>query len=198
MKENNIVAVSQKKFIHTTDSKHTNPVAENILNRNFALQEKNKAWVGDITYIWTSRGFTYLSTVIDLYSRKIVSWSMGYLMTKKLVIEPLEDAVKHRKPENELIFHSDRGSQNASNDFKNSLSKNKVIQSMSRKGNCWDNAVAESFFKTIKTECLNRYKFRNLNEVERIVFEYIEMFYNTRRLHSTLGYLSPNEFERLN
>ena len=119
-------------------------------------------------------------------------------MTKNLVIEPLEEALRYRKPENKLIFHSDRGSQYTSNDFKKILIQSKVIQSMSRKGNCWDNAVAESFFKTIKTECLNRYKFRNLKEVESTIFEYIEMFYNTRRLHSTLGYLSPDEFERLN
>ena len=138
----------------------------------------------------------YLSTVIDLFARRVVGWSTGKRITKVLVIESLTNAINYRKPDANLIFHSDRGSQYASNDFKELLKKNDINQSMSRKGNCWDNAVAESFFKTIKSELIYWNNFQTRAEAELKIFEYIEMFYNTKRLHSTINYMTPTEFEK--
>ena len=151
--------------------------------------------VGDITYIWTKEGWLYLSTVIDLYSRRVVGWKVADRITKELVIESLRDALIRRKPAEGLIFHSDRGSQYASDEFVEFLQDNKVLASMSRKGDCWDNAVAESFFKTIKSEMIYWYNFKTRAEAELRIFEYIEMFYNKNRLHSSNDYMSPVDFE---
>ena len=155
-------AIQKKKFKKTTDSNHNLPLKENLLNRNFDISKPNKAWVSDITYIPTAEGWLYLAVVIDLYSRKVVGWSINKRMTRQLVINALEMAIKNRNPKKGLIFHSDRGSQYASHDFQKELWKNGMRSSMSRKGDCWDNAVAESFFSTIKTELIyqNNYKTR--------------------------------------
>lgn len=198
MSENGLIARGRRKYKVTTDSDHRLPVAPNLVNRNFALEKKNKVWVGDITYIWTREGWLYLSTVIDLYSRKIVSWSLSKRMTKQIVTGALQDAIQTRKPEAGLIFHSDQGSQYASNEFRNILSSINAQPSMSRRGNCWDNAVAESFFKTIKTEFIRWENFQSRREAELKIFSYIEIFYNRQRLHSTNGYLSPVEYEEQN
>jgi len=191
-----IRAKTRRKYKLTTDSKHSKNIAPNLLQREFVINEINKVWVGDITYIWTREGWLYLSTVIDLYSRRVVGWSIGKRITKELVIKSLSDAMNKRKPEKGLIFHSDRGSQYASDEFVGLLKNNDAIPSMSRKGDCWDNAVAESFFKTIKSEMIYWYKFRTRAEAELRIFEYIEIFYNKNRLHSSNGYMSPIDFER--
>jgi len=195
MKKYGITPKVRRKFRITTDSSRTRNIAKNLLNRNFETYEKNQVWVGDITYVWTQEGWLYLSTVIDLYSRKIVGWSVGKRMTKKLVVSPLQAAIRQRKPEAGLIFHSDRGSQYGSDDFIGLLSSIGAVPSMSRKGNCWDNAVAESFFSTIKRELIFRRLFQTRKEAELSIFDYIEIFYNRVRLHSTIGGLSPENFE---
>jgi len=197
MRENSITAKMKKKFKKTTDSNHSNYVSPNLLNQNFNEALPNTVWVADITYISTYEGWLYLSVILDLYSRKVVGWSMSNRMTSQLVIDSLKHAVEVRKPEAGLIFHSDRGSQYASNDFRRSLKKHKIIQSMSGKGNCYDNAVAESFFHTLKTEFINWEKFKTRNEAKSSVFSFIEVFYNRKRRHSYLEYLSPYNYELL-
>lgn len=196
MKKYNIKSITKRKFVNTTDSNHNYKVVPNILNREFNIKQINIVWVGDITYIWTREGWLYLSTVIDLFSRRIVGWSLSNRMTKALVIQSINNAIDLRHPNPELLFHTDQGSQYASNEFKMVLTKNEIKQSMSRRGNCWDNAVAESFFKTIKIELIYRYDFKTRKEAELIIFEYIEMFYNTNRLHSTINYMSPCDYEK--
>ena len=195
MKKHSIKAKTKRKFRVTTDSKHSLKIAPNIVQRNFYAEEMNKVWVGDITYIWTREGWLFLSMVIDLCSRRVVAWSLRKRLTKELAISSLKDAFKIRRPAPGLIFHSDQGSQYASNEFREVLANNKAIASMSRKGNCWDNAVAESFFKTIKCELIYWYNFKSRKEAELKIFEYIEMFYNRSRLHSTINYMSPVAFE---
>lgn len=197
MKKHGIKAKTKRKFKHTTDSNHNLKVAPNLLKRNFRADKINRVWVGDITYIWTREGWLYLSAVIDLYSRKVVGWSLNKRMIKKLVISSLKAAIAMRRPEKGLMFHSDRGSQYASDDFKKVLKGIDAQQSMSRKGNCWDNAVAESFFKTIKSELIYWRKYQTRYEAEMSIFEYIEMFYNRSRLHSVTNYMSPHSFEKL-
>jgi len=187
---------TKRKYKLTTDSKHSKNIAPNLIQRNFKVNDMNKVLVGDITYIWTKEGWLYLSTVIDLYSRRVVGWSLSNRITKELVIESLRDALNKRRPSAGLIFHSDRGSQYASDEFVEFLKSNDVLPSMSRKGDCWDNAVAESFFKTIKSEMIYWYNFRTRAEAELRIFEYIEMFYNRNRLHSSNDYMSPVDFER--
>lgn len=196
MSKNNLVSKIKKKFKVTTDSKHNLPVSENILNRNFDVASANKCWVGDISYIWTKEGWLYLATVIDLYSRAVVGWSVGECMTSSLVEDALLKAVWKRKPNKGLIFHSDRGSQYASNSFQKLLKNYKIVSSMSRKGNCWDNAVAENFFKIIKSELIYHCNYNTRAEARSDIFEYIETFYNSKRLHSKLKYMSPMQFEQ--
>lgn len=188
---------TRRKFKVTTDSKHDKKTSPNLLQRNFKAEDKNKVFVGELTYIWTKEGWLYLSTVIDLYSRRVVGWSLGKKLTRELVINSLRSALLTRKPKQGSIFHSDRGSQYASDEFRKVLSDNGTAQSMSRKGDCWDNAVAESFFKTIKSELLYWFNFKTREEAELSIFEYIEMFYNTNRLHSSIDYMSPAAYERL-
>jgi transposase InsO family protein len=183
----------KRRFKSTTDSKHSLPVSNNELQRAFAVEKPNSVWVSDITYVDTSEGWLYLATFIDLYSRKVVGWSMNERMTADLVVSAFDMAVKRRGMSAPKLVHSDRGSQYASETFRSRLKKCK--QSMSRKGNCWDNAVAESFFGALKSELIHRQLFKTRKEAEISIFDYIEIFYNKNRLHSTLGYVSPTEFE---
>jgi len=184
-----------KKYRATTDSKHSFPVAENLLDRQFFRAGPNQVWASDITYIWTMEGWLYLAAVIDLHSRMVVGWSMNERLDRGLVLDALSMAVGRRKPKPGLIHHSDRGSQYASIEYQSALAKQGMLCSMSRKGDCWDNAVAESFFSTLKTERVHHRLYRSRDEARRDIFEYIEVFYNRVRLHSTLGYLSPAQFE---
>lgn len=195
MNKNNIAAKRKKKFKRTTNSNHGNYISPNLLNQNFRTNSPNEVWVSDITYISTYEGWLYLAVVLDLYSRKVVGWSMSNRMTSKLVIDALEHAIIDRQPVAGLIFHSDRGSQYASIDFRKSLKNNDIIQSMSGKGNCYDNAVAESFFHTLKTELVYWGKYKTRSDAKSSIFKFIEGFYNRRRRHSYLNYLSPFNFE---
>lgn len=196
MREEGIVAVQKRKFRVTTNSKHDYPVWPNILNRNFVVDKPNTIWVSDITYIWTFEGWLYLAAVLDLYSRVIVGLAMDKTIADTLTTQAMRQAIYQRRPDKGLILHSDRGSQYASNDFKAILIENEFVGSMSKKGDCWDNAVAESFFHTLKIELIHRMKFKTRDEAKRKIFEYVQMYYNRKRAHSTLGYLSPMEYER--
>lgn len=195
MKVHGIVGKAAKKFKATTDSKHNLPIAENLLKQNFVTEKPNTVWVSDITYIWTLEGWLYLAVILDLYSRQVVGWAMSNRMTSGLVIKALYQAIGRRNPGIGCVFHSDRGVQYASADFRDVLKVYGFIQSMSRKGNCYDNAVAESFFHTLKTEHVYDYRYETRAEATQSIFEYIEMFYNRQRRHSTLGYRSPVSFE---
>lgn len=196
MREENLRAKGKRKFKPvTTDSKHGYPVAANLVQQNFTVAEPDQVWVGDITYVWTEEGWLYLAVVIDLFSRKIIGWAMDKQMTRHLVIDALRMAYWKRKPKVKVIFHSDRGSQYASHDFQDLLCQLKMVGSMSGKGNCYDNAVAESFFHSLKVELIYDEKFLSRQQAKSRIFEYIEIFYNRERLHSTLGYCSPTFFE---
>lgn len=195
MRKCGIKAKRKRKYRVTTDSTHSFPVAENLLAREFFSAGPNQVWASDITYIWTMEGWLYLATVLDLHSRMVVGWSMSERIDRGLVLDALSMAVGRRSPGPGLIHHSDRGSQYASRDYQAALSQHKMLCSMSRKGDCWDNAVAESFFSTLKTERVHHRLYRTRAEARRDIFEYIEVFYNRVRLHSTLGYLSPAQFE---
>ena len=198
MKDLGLVAKTKRRYrINTTDSNHNLPVANNILNRDFYSGTPDRKYVGDITYIPTSEGWLYLATVIDLYSRKIVGWSMDDRMKVSLVNDALNMALQNRNPPKGLIWHTDRGSQYASYSHKDLLNEYGIIQSMSRKGNCWDNAVAESFFHTLKTELVYHEIYETKAQANQSIFEYIEVFYNRQRMHSTNNNLSPVEFEEL-
>lgn len=196
MKEMNLKSVLRKKYVVTTDSKHSFPISENVLDREFESFKLGEKWVSDITYIRVNDDWNYLTTIIDLADRKVVGWSLSEDMTtENTVMKAWFDARNDRNICDGFIFHSDRGVQFSSNKMTNIFSFNrKITQSMSRKGNCWDNAVAESFFKTIKHECLYRYKFCSHAQLYSCIEEYIN-WYNTKRLHSGLGYLSPLEME---
>lgn len=196
MRANGIAAKMKRKFKATTDSTHNLPVAKNLLNRQFKVDKPNRVWVSDITYIWTTEGWLYLAVVLDLFSRQIVGWAMSDRITQDIVMNAFSQALWRRKPKAGLMFHSDRGSQYAAGGFRNLLTGRGFIQSMSRKGNCYDNAVAESFFHTLKTEVIYHEKYLTRNQARQSIFEYIEMFYNRKRKHSTLGYRSPWEFEQ--
>lgn len=189
------VKMKRRFKVMTTDSNHNLPIAPNILNRDFYASKVDEKYVGDITYIPTSEGWLYLATVIDLYSRKIVGWSMDETMKVSLVNDALKMALISRNPEKGLIWHTDRGSQYASYEHKALLKKYGIIQSMSRKGDCWDNAVSESFFHSLKTELIYHEDFKTKAQANEMIFEYIEIFYNRKRLHSYNNYLSPSEFE---
>ena len=197
MKESGLEVRTKRKFKATTDSNHNNPVAPNLLDRKFNVYEPNRCWVGDITYVPTEEGWLYLATVIDLYSRKIIGWSMDSRMKTALVNNALLMAIWQRKPKAGLVWHTDRGSQYASDNHRNILKLHHIKQSMSRKGDCWDNAVAESFFSRMKTELIHHYKFKTREEARHVIFEYIEVFYNRVRIHSANDYLSPVDYESL-
>ena len=192
MSNNEIRARQSRKFKATTDSKHNLPIAPNVLGRNFNVEEPDEVWVSDITYIHTSQGWLYLCVFIDLYSRKIVGWSMSTKMTAEFVLDAFRMGVdmRGRAP---IVVHSDRGSQYASAVFRAELERLDCIQSMSRRGNCWDNAVSESFFGHLKTELIYGENFASRIEASTRIFEYIEIFYNKKRIHSALGYLTPEE-----
>ncbi len=196
MKKHNIHAKRKRKFKATTNSKHNLPVADNLLNRQFQVTKLNQAWVGDITYVPTDEGWLYLATWIDLCSRKIVGWSMSSRMTSDLVVNAFRMAHFRQNRQAPNIVHSDRGSQYASQDFRNELNKYHCKQSMSRKGDCWDNAVAESFFGTLKSELVHHEKYKTREQARLSIFDYIEMFYNKRRIHSHLNFVSPEDFEK--
>jgi putative transposase len=196
MKRLNIKAHHKRRFKVTTDSQHALPIADNVLDRKFTVTEPDQAWVADITYIETHQGWLYLAVVIDLFSRKVVGWSMAEHMRTDLVLTALEAALGKRIPaQSGLVFHSDRGSQYASSDYRTALERAGITCSMSRKGNCWDNAVAESFFGTLKTEFVHPRIFTTREIAKTAIAEWIEAFYNRKRLHSTIGYVSPVQFE---
>ena len=198
MKDLNLKVKMKRRYKNTTDSNHNLPIAPNILNRDFYASNPDEKYVGDITYISTGEGWLYLATVIDLYSRKVVGWSMADTMRVSLVNDALKMALQHRNPPNGLLWHTDRGSQYASYSHKYLLQEHGIIQSMSRKGNCWDNSVAESFFKTLKSDLVYKTYFYTKKQAQREIFEYIEFYYNRTRSHSYLGNLSPVRFEEIN
>ncbi len=195
MKQESLVCKTRRKFKVTTDSNHKLSISPNILERNFIAEKPNQKYVGDITYIWTQEGWLYLATVIDLFSRRVVGWSMSGRMKASLVNDALLMALWKRKPEQGLIWHTDRGSQYAADSHRKILKEHGVIQSMSRKGNCWDNSVAESFFHTLKTELTHHMNYKTRDEAKNAIFEYIEIFYNRKRMHSSNDYFSPEEYE---
>jgi transposase InsO family protein len=196
MKKAGVSVKHRKKFRITTDSNHNLPVAPNLLNRNFQVGLPDTVWCSDITYLWTMEGWLYLAVVIDLYARKVVGWAMSRSMKASLVTDALSMAYWRRKPGRGLIHHSDRGSQYAGSDYQKLLGIYGMICSMSRKGDCWDNAVAESFFHSLKTEWTADIVYRTRNDARGDVIQYIEMFYNSNRLHSYLDYNNPNDFEK--
>ncbi|CAM2063868.1 Integrase catalytic domain-containing protein [Sulfidibacter corallicola] len=191
-----IRAKTKRKYQVTTDSRHHLPVKENLLNRNFETTAPNRVWVADISYISTHEGWLYLAAILDLYSRRVVGWHMAAHMRTELVTRALEMAVKQRRPEPGLIHHSDRGSQYASEAYQNALIENGMLSSMSGKGDCWDKAPMESFFKTLKSEQVVGQKYRSREEARGSISEYIMGFYNPERLQNALGYQSPNEYEQ--
>ncbi len=196
MREAGIRAKAKRKFVpRTTDSSHERPVAENVLGRDFAAGLPDRKWAADITYVPTGGGWLYLAAVIDLCSRKVVGWSMADHMRTDLVADALKMAVARRRPGEGLLHHSDRGSQYASDGYRHLLQSHGIACSMSGRGDCWDNAAMESFFATLKTELVNQEDYATREEARASVFEYIEVFYNRKRLHSSLGYLSPEQFE---
>lgn len=188
-------AKAAKKFKATTNSNHKLPVAPNLLQQNFSASKSNEKWVSDITYIWTEEGWLYLAVVMDLYSRMVVGWSMSERMTSKLVIDALQMAIWRRKKPHGVIIHSDRGSQYCSHEYQKLLADNGFICSMSKRGDCYDNASMESWNHSFKVEAIHGEKFSTRAAAKNHVFEYIDVYYNRMRLHSRLGYLSPVYFE---
>jgi transposase InsO family protein len=195
MKKAGVEAKVRKKFKRTTDSRHKFPVAPNLLNQQFQADRPNKIWCSDITYLWTLEGWLYLAVIIDLFSRKVVGWAVNSQLKASLALEALRMAYWRQKPAKGLVHHSDRGVQYASHDYQQALTTYGMIPSMSRKGNCYDNAVAESFFHTLKNDQFGDRTYLTREETRQAVVDYIEMFYNSHRLHSSLGYVSPNNFE---
>jgi transposase InsO family protein len=196
MNEAGVWVKYRKRYKVTTDSNHNKPLFENLIKRQFDVDAPDVAYVADITYIWTREGWLYLAVVIDLYSRKVVGWSMSSRMKAQLVVDALRMAIWQRQPKPGLIMHTDRGSQYASHQYKNLLLAHGIQGSMSRKGDCWDNAVAESFFGSLKQERVHWQNYQTRNEAQQNILNYISMFYNSRRLHSYLGYQSPNQYEQ--
>lgn len=195
MNQESIVAKRRKKFVATTDSKHDDPIAPNVLEREFDVELPNTAWVTDVTFVPTLQGWLYLAAILDLCSRRVVGWASSAYNDRKLALDALSCANASRRPCPGLVHHSDRGSTYASGDYRQELTKLAMKPSMSRKGNCWDNAVAESFFATIKGELLDHETFETRAEATAAIADYIDGFYNVHRLHSSNDYLSPIEFE---
>ena len=196
MRKRGIRAKHKRKFRATTDSNHHLPIQSNRLDRSFSAGSPNMSWAADITYVWTVEGWLYLAVILDLFSRKIVGWAMNDKLEKKLAIDALLMALRRRKPTGGILHHSDRGSQYASREYQTLLHAAGISSSMSRKANCWDNAVVESFFSTLKREWVHGKRYKTRSEARTDIFYYIETWYNRKRRHSTLGYLSPTEFER--
>jgi transposase InsO family protein len=197
MRQEGIVARKKRRFRRTTDSNHPDPIASNILDRKFDVALPNTAWVTDVTYVWTHEGWLYLAAILDLYSRRVVGWAASACNDRALALDALACATSVRKPAAGLLHHSDRGSVYASGDYGDALTKIGAIKSMSRKANCWDNAVAESFFATIKGEMIDHEEYETRAEAIAAIDDYIDAFYNTRRRHSAIGYVSPIEFEMM-
>jgi putative transposase len=189
-------ARERRRFRCTTDSGHAMAIKDNLLARRFAVSAPNRGWVSDITYLWTLEGWLYLAIVLDLFSRRVVGWSLSERLERGLALDALSMALEGRQPSGAMLHHSDRGSQYASQQYQQLLAAHGILSSMSRKGNCWDNAVAESFFATLKIELVYQTQWRTRQEAKSALFEYIELFYNRQRSHSALGYLCPNEFEQ--
>jgi len=197
MKRLGLKSRTVKKYKATTNSKHNLPVAENVLSQTFTTSAPNKVYMTDITYIPTDEGWLYLASVMDLYTRKIVGFHMDERMTKELVITALDRAYNSQRPAPGVLHHSDRGSQYASADYQKRLKKYQMIGSMSRKGNCYDNACIESFHSVLKKELVYLEKFKTRRQAKRAIFEYISCFYNGKRIHSSIGYFTPNQYERM-
>jgi putative transposase len=195
MRQLGLTAHARKRKPHTTQSDHDHPIAPNELNREFTASAPNQKWVGDITVVETSEGWLYLAAIVDLYSRACVGWAMGCHPDASLAVSALRMALERRRPQRGLLHHTDRGSTYTSDAYQALIATHGIIGSMSRKGNCWDNAAMESFFGTLKAECANRQLFSSRHLARTALFEYVEVFYNRHRLHSTLGYCSPFEFE---
>lgn len=196
MREAEVQVRHRRKYKVTTNSNHKQPVFDNLLQRQFDVVEIDQVYAADVTYIWTQEGWLYLAVVIDLCSRKVVGWSMSSRMKAQLVCDAMKMAIWQRKPQAGLIHHSDRGSQYASKAFRQLLKAHGIQGSMSRKGNCWDNAVVESFFGSLKQERVHWRNYQTRYEAQQDILQYISVFYNNYRLHSTLGYISPSEYER--
>ena len=202
MREAQIAGKRRKRFVpKTTDSNHREPIAPNVLDRGFSPDEiaaPNRCWAGDITYVWTTEGWLYLAVVLDLFSRMAIGWSMSHSMKTRFVLDALQMAVDRRGAPKGLLWHSDRGVQYADAKMRKLAKKHSIKCSMSRKGNCWDNAVVESFWASLKTELFDGYVPATREEARKMIFEWIEIWYNRQRLHSTLGYLTPERFEMKN
>jgi putative transposase len=197
MRRNGIAAKIYRKHKVTTESDHQRKIAENILKQKFIREKQNEVWTSDITYIRTEEGWLYLAVVMDIWSRKIIGWEIDKSLRTDLVERAIKKTLLERKVKTGTIFHSDQGIQYTSNSFRELLRVKGFIQSMSRRGNCYDNAITETFFHTLKTELVNRQRYKSREEARRSIFEYIEIFYNRKRIHSGIGYLSPVEFEKL-
>jgi len=198
MRRQGLVAKAGRKFKATTNSSHKLPVSPNLLEQNFACEGINEKWCGDITYLWCDEGWMYLATVLDLYSRRVIGWSVNHRITRQLVCDAMAMAIDARTDIEGVIMHTDRGSQYCSNQFKRLLKANGIRSSMSAKGDCFDNACAESFFHTLKVEAIHGEHFKERESVRTAVFEYIEMYYNTTRRHTTIDNASPVEYEMRN
>ena len=196
MKSNGIKAKTKCRFKATKKSRHDFLVADNLLNQRFSTDVSNKVWVSDITFIWTREGWLYLAAILDVFNRRIVGWSMDDRLSHEVLADALRKAVRQRRPEAGVLFHSDRGTQYTSYAFRDLMEQYGFVQSMSSSGNCYDNALMESFFHTLKTELVYFEKYRTRQEARVSIFEYIEVFYNCVRRHSALNYCSPAEFER--
>jgi len=196
MREAGLRSKVRRKYRVTTDSKHHFVVSPNLLERNFTAEAPDRVWVSDITYLATGTGWLYLTVIIDLFSRLVVGWALSSSLKHEMVVTAFKRAIRRRRPGKGLVFHSDRGVQYACSDFRKELGKQGFIQSMSRKGDCWDNAVAESFFGIIKTELVYHERYEGHQDTLHSIFEYIEVFYNRQRRHSTLEYLCPAEYEK--
>jgi putative transposase len=191
-----IVAKRRKRFVVTTHSRQDQWAAPNLLKRDFSASNPNKVWVGDVTFIPTQQGWFYLAVLLDLYSRQVIGWAMGDRNNTKLVLEALQMAIAHRRPEPGLIHHSDQGVNYAANAYQLELAQHQITPSMSRRGDCWDNAVAESFFATLEFELIEQQTFVSRDAARLAIFDFIEVFYNRQRAHQTLGYLTPEQYER--
>jgi putative transposase len=197
MRENGLRARQKRRFKRTTDSHHAFPVAPNLLEQDFSAERQNQKWAADISYVWTNEGWLYLAVVLDLFARRVVGWAVSDRLHQELALEALRKALAIRRPGNELVHHSDRGSQYCSTAYQAALKKHSIRISMSGKGNCFDNAVVETFFKTLKSELVWRTVFQTRAEAKQAIGRYIDGFYNPVRRHSTLDYLSPVQFEKL-
>ena len=195
MRENGLQARRKRRFRRTTDSNHSQPIAPNVLGRHFEAVAPNQVWVTDVTYIWTQEGWLYLAAMLDLFSRRVVGWAASENNDRTLALDALNRALRARRPGPGLLHHSDRGSPYASDDYRQALAKSAIRASMSRTGDCWDNAVAESFFSTLKAELTERTDYATREQARRSIGEYIDGFYNVERRHSFNGYLNPTEYE---